>query len=1082
VRLHRLHVIDFAAIQDADIEFGPGVNVLYGPNDLGKSTLAEAIRLALLLPHTSTHIEDYVPWAGGRDPVLEITFETEPQRIWRVRKEFRRGGAALLQESRNGVDFHDVERARKVDGKLRELLSWGIPEPGGAGGSKGLPTSFLATVLLSTQSRVTAVLKESLQADPSGTGRERIAAALQAVAQDPLFVALLRATQERRDHAYTDKGAKKTAKGSVFKTAADRLNQARDERDRYQKAVDDSEAVEKQLDDLTAKRGQREQAVAVVMERLVTLERLVEQGAALGAAAEEVRLAREEVVRIRAIGSEVDMAAQTVEDLGRKTVAAEEALEAAQLQEAEAATVLESAEEAARLTGLAPGVADTVARQSLELRKAAADQTSRKAQQQIDAATVARKLIDAAAAVDRDHQAQRMEADDARSSLTDTAAKERTAVEQVSRVELLERALDARTADERICVAQAEVERCTALRLRIEAMLRERDVLVERRAAISVPAPAALTSAQRLATDLAGARGALNVGLVVTITPNRPVDIRVKKDGTAADSGLRSEALSLEANAEVDIDVGDVANVRVRGGRSEAQQTVDSLEIRWSREVAPHLAAANVADLDGLSAKIAEAQELGTTVKANDAEVRSLQMQIDALADSGQRLREALDRKIACRTALGDVPLETLASDLATLGADPAGVLRGQRQRAARELEQGRTTANQARIAFTLAEERTRNSAAALQAAVTARDAALAAFPEGVEATLSASLAALAAAMGEQDAAVAELTSLEGLIAAQNERVEAAIRNARLVAGQASARVDVALAGRTKAITDHASQAGRLEELRKLRDAQDLTAAESRLQAATNRHAALPVPERAVDVAEVTDAQNAEAMAKSDLGAIEREIQRTHGALEQVGGTVARERLRDAIEAFELAEWQEREIEADYEAWLLLLEQMKQADAAQASNLGQTLAPAITSRFEALTQRRYGDVRLTAQLGTEGVVVAGAVRSTERISVGTREQLSALYRLSIAEYLQTTVVLDDQLVQSDVTRMDWFRGMLAEKAHSFQIVVFTCRPGDYLAANAMVPSGRDVHRDTDGGFVRAVDLCRAVRPLFQRLD
>ena len=167
--------------------------------------------------------------------------------------------------------------------------------------------------------------------------------------------------------------------------------------------------------------------------------------------------------------------------------------------------------------------------------------------------------------------------------------------------------------------------------------------------------------------------------------------------------------------------------------------------------------------------------------------------------------------------------------------------------------------------------------------------------------------------------------------------------------------------------------------------------------------------------------------------------------------------------------------EANYEAWRLLLEQMKEADAAQASNLGQVLAPAIAGRFQALTQRRYENVQLDAQLGTEGVVVAGVVRSTERISVGTREQLSTLYRLALAEYLSTTVVLDDQLVQSDETRMDWFRAMLAEKAHSFQIVVFTCRPGDYLAATAMVREGSAFHADTDDGFTRAVDLARAVR-------
>ena len=213
-----------------------------------------------------------------------------------------------------------------------------------------------------------------------------------------------------------------------------------------------------------------------------------------------------------------------------------------------------------------------------------------------------------------------------------------------------------------------------------------------------------------------------------------------------------------------------------------------------------------------------------------------------------------------------------------------------------------------------------------------------------------------------------------------------------------------------------------------------------------------------------------------DIEGIERDIQRAHGALEQVGGAVARERLRDATEAFELAERQERETEAEYEAWRLLLDQMKEADAAQASNLGQALVPAIAGRFQELTQRRYQSVQLTAQLGTEGVMAGGALRPTSLISVGTREQLSTLYRLSLAEYLSTTIVLDDQLVQSDDNRMDWFRGLLAEKAHSFQIVVFTCRPSDYLAATSMALAGSGFHTDTDNGFIRAIDLERALRP------
>jgi len=1077
LRLHRLRVVDFAAIRDADIEFGPGLNVLYGPNDLGKSTLADAIRLALLLPHTSTHIEDYVPWTGGHDPVVEMTFETEPQRIWRVRKEFRKGGTALLQESKNGVDFDDVERARKVDGKLRDILRWGIPEPGGAGGSKGLPTSFLATVLLSTQSDVTAVLNDSLQGDPSGTGKERIAAALQAVAQDPLFAALLRSTQARRDEAYTDRGMKKTAMGSVFKAAADRLNQMRHEKERFQKAVDDSEGVEKQLRDLTAKRGQREEAVAATTERLESLERLAAQAADLGAAAAQVGLARDEVLRIQTIGSDVGAAERSLGDMVRKMEVAEQALKIAQAQQAEADSAFESAEEAARATGSDPAVTDTVARQRLELRKAAADQASREAQQQIDGATATQDVVDAVATADHEHRAQQAEAGNARAALADAAAKERSADEQLRRVDLLERALDACTADEQVAVARADVDKNTALRARLEMETGEREALARRRAAITVPTPAALVPMRRLDMDLAAARGALNVGLVVTVTPNRPIDIRVTKDGTAADSASTVKPMEIEAGTEVDMDIVDVATVRVRGGRREAQQTAGSLAARWGREVAPHLAAANVADLDGLTAKIAEAQELDTSVKTKDADLHSLQLQIASLVDSAQELREASDRRQACLDALGDVPLETLASDLAILGANPTGALRERRQQSSTDLELARAVANQAGTAHTLAEERTRNSESALNAAVFARDAALALFPKGVAATLCVAQAALAAALAEQQKVAVELASLESTIAAQNARIEAAVREARATAEQARARLDAAHAERTKAITDRASQVGRLEELRRLRDAQDLATAEKRLRDATDRHAAVPVPERIVTQVEVTAAQNAKTTAIADLAGIEREIQRTHGALEQVGGAVARERLRDAIEAFESAERQEREIEADYEAWLLLLEQMKQADAAQASNLGQALAPAIAGRFEALTQRRYESIRLTAQLGTEGVVVAGAVRSTERISVGTREQLSTLYRLSLAEYLCTAVVLDDQLVQSDDTRMDWFRALLAEKAHSFQIVVFTCRPSDYLSGGATVPKGKAVHRDTDGGFVRAVDLGRAVRQL-----
>src|SRR5467141_2484096 len=102
MRLHRLHIEKFAAIGNMDVEFGPGLNVLYGPNDLGKSTVVAAIRLCLLLPHTSTTCDQYVGWTDSDDPLIEMTFATEAQRIWRIRKRFGKSGSSLLQESRDG--------------------------------------------------------------------------------------------------------------------------------------------------------------------------------------------------------------------------------------------------------------------------------------------------------------------------------------------------------------------------------------------------------------------------------------------------------------------------------------------------------------------------------------------------------------------------------------------------------------------------------------------------------------------------------------------------------------------------------------------------------------------------------------------------------------------------------------------------------------------------------------------------------------------------------------------------------------------------------------------------------------------
>ena len=57
MRLHKLRITSFGAIESVDVEFGVGLNVLYGPNDLGKSTMVAAIRLGLHAFYRSQDME-----------------------------------------------------------------------------------------------------------------------------------------------------------------------------------------------------------------------------------------------------------------------------------------------------------------------------------------------------------------------------------------------------------------------------------------------------------------------------------------------------------------------------------------------------------------------------------------------------------------------------------------------------------------------------------------------------------------------------------------------------------------------------------------------------------------------------------------------------------------------------------------------------------------------------------------------------------------------------------------------------------------------------------------------------------------
>ena len=249
--IRQLEVKDCAGIASASVAMQPGLNVLHGPNELGKSTLVSAIRSTLLLPAGSTAAEPLRAWNVDSAPSVELTFEQEAQRIWRVRKRFGGSGSqTYLEFSRDGREFSQEGSGREVEGSLQRILRWGIEPPGGKGGKRGMPASFITTALLGDQRDIDAILDASLADDPNATGRERLTDALQALAEDPRFKQVLASVQERFDEAFTATGRRRGGRGSPWRQLHDDRVAAEQREQNTRQLVEHSESARSRVAEL----------------------------------------------------------------------------------------------------------------------------------------------------------------------------------------------------------------------------------------------------------------------------------------------------------------------------------------------------------------------------------------------------------------------------------------------------------------------------------------------------------------------------------------------------------------------------------------------------------------------------------------------------------------------------------------------------------------------------------------------------------------------------------------------------------------------------------------------------------------
>jgi hypothetical protein len=108
--IHRFRAQRFGCLADTSVSFGPGLNIVSGPNESGKSTLQRALLLALLdRPAKRKANEDSRQWGAERLFQLDLDFETSDGRLWALSKDYQDNKARLAGADGSTSSWEEIQ-------------------------------------------------------------------------------------------------------------------------------------------------------------------------------------------------------------------------------------------------------------------------------------------------------------------------------------------------------------------------------------------------------------------------------------------------------------------------------------------------------------------------------------------------------------------------------------------------------------------------------------------------------------------------------------------------------------------------------------------------------------------------------------------------------------------------------------------------------------------------------------------------------------------------------------------------------------------------------------------------------------
>jgi DNA repair exonuclease SbcCD ATPase subunit len=249
VRITSLALTDLRRYHDREFELAPGLNIVRGPNEAGKSTIQRAIELALTRKVTSSaaDLDGLVSWNGQEDArttiALTFTYEDDEgeSREGRLAKSFR-GSRGQVRLDLGGETISDPARA---DEELAAIS--GVPTEGFFRSTASVRHHELAGL-----QRDESALRDRLQTSISGADRG---------------ISRARRKLERAIHDLQTRGIKNPGRLRVAEEAV------ADAASRLQAGEDALQNLERDRDALAVAREHRAEAETALAERRSMLEK-----------------------------------------------------------------------------------------------------------------------------------------------------------------------------------------------------------------------------------------------------------------------------------------------------------------------------------------------------------------------------------------------------------------------------------------------------------------------------------------------------------------------------------------------------------------------------------------------------------------------------------------------------------------------------------------------------------------------------------------------------------------------------------------------------------------------------------------